>query len=179
MTRYERQAIEQFAGQVRAFTSAEIPIPEKFPAIIEKLRGQPVAYETFGGWDIAGKIEKKNASFLITLNAIQSNLRNNFTLAHELGHLFIHMGYMTDKKRWDSINEYQDSPLYRLGYSDEEYEANQFAGAFLMPEKEYLDFIKQNAVDNSIDIDFLASRFQVSRDAALTRGRWLGVFSWR
>jgi Zn-dependent peptidase ImmA (M78 family) len=88
------------------------------------------------------------------------------------------MGYIIDKNKWDTIDEYIDSAKYRLGYSEEEYEANQFAASFLMPVDEYKKFVRQKAVNNKISIDTISSHFNVSHDAALTRGRWLGIFAW-
>ena len=99
-------------------------------------------------------------------------------IAHELGHLFLHMGYLVNPDKWNAIDEYYDSPKYRQGYSEEEYEANQFAGAFLMPEKEYRQFVIEYSKDNRINVNLIANHFNVSFDAALTRGKWLGIFQW-
>jgi Zn-dependent peptidase ImmA (M78 family) len=174
MTRLGRQAIEMLAIKIRKFTNASTPV-DLF-SIIRLLNGT-IKYEAFDD-DIAGKIEKSGESFVITVNNKQNELRTNFTIAHELGHLFLHMGYIIDKNKWEAIDEYIDSARYRLGYSEEEYEANQFAASFLMPVDEYKKFVKQAAVNNKISIDTISSYFKVSHDAALTRGRWLGIFAW-
>jgi Zn-dependent peptidase ImmA (M78 family) len=175
MTKLRRQAIETLAVKIREFSKVSTPVNGSL--VIESLKGELLC-ESFDDDDISGKIEKKGDSFKITVNSLHSELRRNFTIAHELGHLFLHMGYIINKKKWETIDEYIDSVKYRLGYSEEEYEANQFAGSFLMPADEYRDFVGNNAQNNKIAIDKISSYFQVSNDAALTRGRWLGIFAW-
>jgi Zn-dependent peptidase ImmA (M78 family) len=175
MTRVRRQAIEELSNVIRGVIDVSIPI--NLETIVEKIGGN-IRENDLKDKNIAGKVEKNDKTFTITLNKNQSSLRNNFTIAHEIGHLFLHMGYMVDQKKWNSIDDYIDSAKYRLGYSEEEYEANHFAASFLMPEKEYRKFITDNKVDNKIDIKKLSSYFQVSDDAAITRGKWLGIFPW-
>jgi Zn-dependent peptidase ImmA (M78 family) len=175
MTILRRRAIETLTKRIRVFTKVSTPVD--LLSVIELFNGK-IQYECFEDDDIAGKIEKEGESFVITVNKEQSELRINFTIAHELGHLFLHMGYIIDKNKWDAIDEYIDSAKYRLGYSEEEYEANQFAASFLMPAEEYKEFVRLSAVNNKIPIDKISSHFNVSHDAALTRGRWLGIFAW-
>ena len=128
--------------------------------------------------DIDGKIERKNENFVITLNEnILNDERKKFTLAHELGHLFIHMGFL-NPEQWKNEKEYVDSTFYRQGYSREEYEANEFAAALLMPEQEFIKRAREFSKNNRCDINKLAKHFGVSNEAALTRGRWLGIFEW-
>jgi Zn-dependent peptidase ImmA (M78 family) len=80
------------------------------------------------------------------------------------------MGYGTPK--WSDTQAYE---VYnRFGASEEEFEANEFAAAFLMPEEDFKAAAKRaNSVASEI-----ALSFGVSADAALNRGRWLGIFPW-
>lgn len=175
MTNARRRAIEHLADAVRE--QFEVKTPVDMEKVVLGLGGKLQASH-FDDHTISGMIQKVGGSFEISYNEEHSELRSTFTIAHELGHLFLHMGYLIDEKKWNSIDEYKDSPKYRQGYSEEEYEANQFAGAFLMPESEYQQFVKDNSEDHKINIDLIAARFGVSRDAALTRGRWIGIFRW-
>lgn len=175
MTKTRRKAIYSFAESIRA--GLQLKTPVDLELIVNQLRGK-IAEETLDE-DISGKIEKNEEHFTITLNNNHSQSRKNFTIAHELGHLFLHMGYMIDKDKWNSIDKYIDSPYYRIGHSEEEYEANQFAGALLMPQDEYKNFVDNNKdSDNSIVVSKISEHFNVSDDAALTRGKWLGIFEW-
>lgn len=107
--------------------------------------------------------------------------RERFSIAHELGHLFLHMGYLVDANRFSSLQEghsYDRVPSYHLGKSEEEYEANEFASELLMPRKQFMEAVRANTTGGTCNIEALADRFGVSRQAAATRGRWLGVFAW-
>ncbi len=175
MTYERRQRIENFADEIRSVLKVSIPV--NMQQVINTLNGELKAV-TFEDSSISGRIQKVGKVFEISYNAEHSQLRSEFTIAHELGHLFLHMGYLVNPEKWNSIDEYYDSPKYRQGYSEEEYEANHFAGAFLMPQSEYKNFIKENSVNNRIDINLIAEHFNVSFDAAFTRGKWLGIFNW-
>jgi Zn-dependent peptidase ImmA (M78 family) len=176
MTIQRRRAIYTIAEKIRSFLELQTPANLYF-AIREILQGEYIEGQLDD--DISGKIEKNGETFRITLNSTDSERRKRFTLAHELGHLFLHMGYMLDMEKWKTIDAYIDSPYYRVGYSEEEYEANQFAGALLMPEDEYRNYVNTHVNKNrTVDISLIGSYFNVSDEAALTRGRWLGMFDW-
>lgn len=118
-------------------------------------------------------------SFLIKIRQQTSTeARRRFSVAHELGHLFIHMGYLIEPVKWTMTGPYFDSVRFRRGHSEEEYEANEFAGAFLMPAKEFREVAEKHRQGNAYSIVPIARQFDVSVEAASTRGRWLGIFSW-
>jgi len=172
MKRRKTEAIYELAEKVRKIL--ELTTPIDLHTIIEKqLKGNCI-YEELND-DISGKIVREGDSFKITINEKLSSGKRNFTIAHELGHLFLHMGFLLNDKKWKSSVEYIDSVYYRIGYSEEEYEASQFAGALLMPGYEFREFLEKNKTDeNTVDITLIADHFNVSNDDALTRGRWLG-----
>lgn len=70
---------------------------------------------------------------------------------------------------------YVDSPLYRLAWSEEEYEADLFASALLMPEAEFRAYCKEHAVDGKLNAEELARHFGVDVNTALRRGRQLEI----
>lgn len=172
-----RQAIENLANIIRKNLNVSTPV--NMEKVIKDLEGELIS-EKFDDSTISGKIQKHGETFKISYNEEHSDTRSKFTIAHELGHLFLHMGFLVDPEKWNGIDEYCDSPKYRQGYSEEEYEANQFAGAFLMPSEEYKKFVEENKnkQNNTIKVDLIATHFGVSVDAALTRGKWLGIFEW-
>lgn len=114
------------------------------------------------------KINKINGDYVISMsrNEESMNERDRFTLAHELGHLFL--GHVD-----------RHEVLYRRGANKLEYEANEFAAELLMPRKEFIDQVNLY-VDSSgrCDIKKVAKAFGVSTHAALTRGKFLGLFPW-
>lgn len=123
-----------------------------------------------------GSVEKDGDSFKILVSPFQDEKRRRFTIAHELGHLFLHMGYLTNSELWKR----QDENRYnRLGSSEKEYQANEFAAAFLMPQKEYLKKVKEYIIDNNkVNTYKIAEYFNVSVEAASNRGKFLGYLRW-
>ena len=85
------------------------------------------------------------------------------------------MGFQTNKGLWDSQN---NITYYRNGNSDLEYQSNEFAAAFLMPQRDYKQIMDQNTVGNIVDTSAVARFFHVSIDAAANRGKWLGYLRW-
>ncbi|MCB1236512.1 MAG: ImmA/IrrE family metallo-endopeptidase [Verrucomicrobiae bacterium] len=122
--------------------------------LVERLNGRVV----IGPVDATGstgflKVEG-DGSFLIALSPLPGENRNRFTIAHELGHYFLHA--KVGRQR-----------LYatRQAGSRAEWEANWFAGAFLMPAGPFL------AAWNSHNgrAGYLISRFRVSGGAIQIR----------
>lgn len=122
--------------------------------------------------------EKQRRSFKIKIS--DSNLldsRKRFSIAHELGHLFIHLGFLDDEKWKKCCND-------QIVYRRQEYctgimemEANAFAAAFLMPDDIFFDEATNNSNDDgSYNINKIAEDFGVSREAAYYRGINLGIW---
>lgn len=81
--------------------------------------------------------------------------REQFTLAHELGHLIMHAGI--DKK----VRFARNKQAHKI-YEDSEWQANEFAGEFLMPYEEAL-------ICSSVEE--IHEKFGVSLSAAKVRYR--------
>ena len=120
-----------------------------------------------------GTIRKVDqSSFSIVISPFQSEGRKDFTVEHELGHLFLHMGFGVDPDLWSRQN---DTIYRRFGTSEQEYQANEFAAALLMPQKEYLSELLRNKTDDGkVCISEIADYFHVSNAAAGNRGKFLG-----
>lgn len=122
-----------------------------------------------------GLIKKNDQGFIIKVSPYQTVERRNFTIAHELGHLFLHMGYKSDDRKW---NNQEQTLYYRNGSSEEEYQANEFAAAFLMPKKTYKKVMDQYTTGSKVKTSMIAEHFNVSVNAASNRGKWLGYLRW-
>jgi Zn-dependent peptidase ImmA (M78 family) len=177
---FTRDVINNVADLVRSALKLTCPYnPEQ---AVERLKGN--IKQTINNMAIDASIKNHGSdSFIIDLNKHKPFLREKFTIAHELGHLFLHMGFLINKKLWDSISDdgFQDSVYYRMSssYTQEESEANEFAAVFLMPKSEFKEQVYSNLSKNdTIDIPKIASYFDVSGSAALTRARWLGYVRW-
>lgn len=127
--------------------------------------------------DIDAIITKKGTSFIITIADSGDVERMKFSLAHELGHLFLHMGYLVDDKKWSALNAYPDFALRRSVHGREEFEANEFSASLLMPASEFRDVADSFYDGRLYNIQSIAAHFSVSKHTAGNRGSWLGVFA--
>lgn len=94
-----------------------------------------------------------------------------FSIAHELGHLFLHI--LDGNGRLKPETEYARS----LISSKAEIEANEFAAALLMPESKFVEKCEQIVTsDNKVNISELACYFNVSVQAATVRGNILRLW---
>lgn len=122
-----------------------------------------------------GSIRKQDNGFVIYVSPFQSTERRKFTIAHELGHLFLHMGYRINMDLW---NKQKNATYYRSGDSLMEYQANEFAAALLMPKKVYKEKMDKYTIGDKVETDKIASYFGVSISAASNRGKFLGYLQW-
>lgn len=122
-----------------------------------------------------GFIKKEGKVFRVYVSPYQMNTRRKFTIAHELGHLFLHMGFNIDEELWNSQDE---KMYYRNGSSEEEQQANEFAAALLMPRSEYKKILNKYTDGNIVNTRKIAEYFNVSVNAASNRGKWLGYIQW-
>lgn len=177
MDNRKRNAINNFAYKLRHILELQTPLDLR--QIVADLEGKIVYSSSTDGREAKiEKVDEDNIKFQITLPEETSPIRDRFTIAHELGHLFLHMGYIVDSEKWEATKTYKDSAYYRFGHNEEEYEANEFAGALLMPENEFREISKKFKCDNNYHLVDIANHFQVSTEAVKVRGRWLGMFSW-
>lgn len=129
--------------------------------------------------DISGLIYKEDDTYTILVNAHHAPTRQNFTIAHELGHFYKHKDKLDNESEIVSYikSKSVDCPAIPRGnamlqdasYNKIEREANSFAAEVLMPEKE---FIEQCCKLDTIDE--VANYFGVSVAAASVRADKLG-----
>lgn len=179
MDQARREWIDNVADAVRRAYSIGSPVGG-MQDVVSKIGGKIVPDHSIPD----GRIVKDgNDSFIIYIASGDESFDSNrarFTIAHELGHLFLHMFYQSDAERWDHIKN--DQSFDRGGYSDKESDANEFAGAFLMPKDEFRNVIHRLAKDEGgkkyVNTSELAKHFKVSELAAINRGKFLGIFQW-
>jgi Zn-dependent peptidase ImmA (M78 family) len=117
---------------------------------------------------------KKDNDIVIFTNSCSRLSREIFTLAHEIGHVILHL---------DNENSFIDDNVTINGRStdEKEQEANYFAACLLMPSDDvdrFIDLEIQNFQEkglSAMDIARIMSEFNVSFDMALNRLKSLGV----
>lgn len=119
-------------------------------------------------------VMKQNDGFVIYIPSSYSAERKQFAVAQELGHLFLHMGYKINPKLWDK----QKNMVYYESKSPlEEYQANDFADALLMPKDVYKKVLEQYTVGSKVQTAKVAEYFGVSVSVAYSRGKSLGLLA--
>jgi hypothetical protein len=154
-----KSAIEDFA--VVAARHVGFFPGERIDPIVTNLGGQLV-YQEMDDWleSESGSIVVRGVrDFTIYLSEFTGPLRDRFTIAHELGHYFLH-------------SEMGKNPIRvaRNGSTRVEWEANWFAASFLMPADVF-----REAAKRSTSSQYLAARFLVSVSAAEVRKKSLGI----
>jgi len=172
-----RAEINAFADSVRKIMGLTVPVDVE--NMVQQLGGE-IDYSNDLPVGSEAKIERVNKSFRITLREPTERptkeTRKRFTIAHELGHLFLHMRFIIDPDYWAKVPEYVDGAYYRFGYSEEESEAYEFAGALLMPRIEFEEIAYQHLDAGVFNLQPIADHFSVSINAVKVRGGYLGLF---
>lgn len=118
---------------------------------------------------LSGFAYQKDGVKIIGINEKHPKVRQRFTIAHELGHIFLH--------KQDAISYDAASILLRKRHSSvstdpKEKEANIFAAELLMPEENIRrDVDRLNGIDleNREDVAKLAHKYKVSSQAMTIR----------
>ncbi|NDV23235.1 ImmA/IrrE family metallo-endopeptidase [Desulfovibrio sp. JC022] len=154
--------IENIALKIRnEFFQSDMPTSKKLAKMIERLNGKVLFLENTTRTE---SIEAENGKFTIFLPHGTSVVRDNFTIAHELGHYFLHLK--------DRVTGTCETISCNRGGSDRlEWEANWFAAELLMPKQEF----GQKAKELQYNHEDLADYFGVSSAAARVRLKSLNL----
>lgn len=122
--------------------------------------------------DFSGLLIRKDGHALIGVNSEEALVRQRFTIAHELGHYYLH----PQKDAFVDYRNHKDEKK-DLVITMKEKQANMFAAALLMPRKNLTrDFknIARGLNDEEVTV-ILARRYEVSDDAMKFRLKNLGL----
>jgi len=123
--------------------------------VVERLGGQIAYDDVVDDRTDHGSIEVRGVcDFTIYLPEQTPERRDRFTIAHELGHYFLHA----------KQGKVPGVAFRSLKYQRQEWEANWFAASLLMPAEEFMQ-----AYERERDPSVLASAFGVSVAAARVR----------
>lgn len=112
--------------------------------------------------EVSGKLEYKNGVWLMSVNVQHSEVRQRYTLGHELGHYLNHR---------DSFKSFEDTVYFRSKQkSSMEYMADQFAASLLMPENDVRELVNSGVKT----VKELSLKFGVSLEAMKYRLEQLG-----
>lgn len=131
--------------------------------LLTKLGGALVVDDRAESLDV-----REQGDFTVIVPTHTSQLRDRFTIAHELGHYFLH--YRAPEHH--RIGE-RASKFTRLARDVAETQANVFASNLLMP----TDHFKEVFVGGGRNIEAVAQHFEVSVPAARVRADYLGLLT--
>lgn len=114
-------------------------------------------------------------SFLMKVREHQTNERITFTIAHVLGHLFLHCGYHYVLEMWEAL--FVNEILLPNASNEQELQAHAFAKALLMPEDLFKFYIHTHEKDGFINMRDVAKHFHVSYDTAKYRAKELDLIA--
>jgi Zn-dependent peptidase ImmA (M78 family) len=121
-------------------------------------------------------VRDKGKRALIGANKSNHPNRQRFTIAHELGHYFLHAGHtVLDEGRLAYTVNLRNSESSK-GEDNDEREANLFAAELLMPAKflrEDLDGVELDLLEDSKFLSDLANKYRVSLQALTFRLTYL------
>lgn len=114
--------------------------------------------------DFSGLLIRKDGHALIGVNSNEAVVRQRFTIAHELGHFFLH-------PQKDTFVDYRKEIKGGEVRSPREKHADMFAAALLMPRDFLLKDFRKLAKDgfSESSIGTLAKQYAVSEDAMRIR----------
>ena len=136
--------------------------------------------------DCLGKCDFKN--HIITINSNLSQHRQNFTIAHELGHILLHSRIIEDLYSIEERESDKVTIINKSIHARMEYQANTFASFLLMPDIPFLTEVNKlfkeyrintgqlyhdNQLCNKRDcimiVGTLSKMFNVSQEAVIVR----------
>jgi Zn-dependent peptidase ImmA (M78 family) len=165
---------EQAQELLRELRIKHVPVPVE--EIATRL-GAKITYEPFEGEaDISGMLLREKDRTVIGVNSAHANVRQRFTIAHEIGHLRMHNGaFFVDKAVRFNRNNISSQAI-----DHREIEANGFAAELLMPAPLVTNAVKKRLAKKAnlhaaSLVNELAQEFQVSNQAMEFRLTNLGI----
>lgn len=176
MTKLTRERVEKHVLELLESNGVKRP-----PVDVEKLArklGYDVIFEHFAG-DVSGTvIREEGQPVTIGVNTFHSEVRQRFSIAHELGHAELHLGQQLFVD--PPTRQFFRDDKSTLGDDPKEVQANQFAAALLMPRPLIVEVgrrVLKEQPDIELDslVDLLAQKFVVSSQAMRYRLVNLGI----
>lgn len=124
-----------------------------------------------------GKIIKGKSKTLIKINSgIPYKEKRRFTIAHEIGHFLLHdkLDLEVHNENSNTLNWFKNTEE-QAKKGTQEYEANDFASEFLMPEKVFREFVLRKYFSPDL-IKEISIRFQTSLTSVIYRFIKLDIF---
>lgn len=170
MSRKKIRALVEALLKEHLITSAPIQVET-----IARSTGAEIIKDDLGDAALSGFAIHKAGSKIIGVNSTESDARQRFTIAHELGHLFLHKDTTVNYDQGGMMLFRTADHSSTDGTDVKEIEANRFAAELLMPESLLrIDLAQEGLTDLEADdapgiISKLADKYEVSFQAMSIR----------
>jgi len=162
----QQKQINEYADIIHELYNINVPI-NNIEEVVSKIGGI-VKYDSNCSY-----IEKSKTGFIIHVEDNSDYKIKNFRVAQQLGKLFLYTNFIEEHELFNNDDEISFKDSYNCEGTINW--VNEFALAFLMPKKEYIDEVYKNTIDNIVDTKVLAKHFDVSITTASCRGKRLGI----
>lgn len=149
---------------------APVPVWE-----LARAQGARIALESLDG-DLSGFLYRDSSQTVIGVNTQHASVRQNFTIAHELGHMLLHDQEQLHLDRSFTTMRLRDD-VSSQGVDEDEIEANLFAAELLMPDTFLRRDLSGRRTIDLYDEDVIpemARKYGVSVQALTIRLQYLG-----
>jgi Zn-dependent peptidase ImmA (M78 family) len=161
--------IEVLANQLRDKFSLKFPL--KAEDLAKKLNAKIVFEPHKRDVDSEIYYSKKEKKFIVSINKLHSDLKTNFEMVHQLGHLVMHYPLTTDFVLKDNYR-------YDKLHINNEVEAKEFALSILMPCSEFIRVSEKyyDKEKKTFAKDKIAEHFAVKESVVTIRGTVLKLW---
>lgn len=169
-TMVNKAEIERRVDEILRTNKADtIPVD---PVTLANKLGIKIHNAQFSDGSLSGMISKRGENIMILVNQRDSDTRKRFTIAHELGHHFLHLMEEDGEFIDETINLFREQLQdgEQRSSKRKEVEANKFASALLMPK-----YLVKKEFDRNNDLSYLARKFGVSESSMGYRINELGL----
>lgn len=161
-TNWNKASVEHVASLVAA--KLEFAVGDAVEPLVSRLGGRiKYGWNSFDEMDGGSIVAKSYDDFVVHVSELTSFKRDRFTIAHELGHLFLHLRKVKERDDNAIMRATRHVDMTDRDLQRAEWEANWFAAQLLMPRAEFRDVVNEHGVD------YAASVFNVSTQAAQVR----------
>lgn len=163
-----KPTIENFAREVADLL--KFSPGDSIEELVAKTGGKLVYGSSGDGDEESGSIIAESLrKYTIYLSKNTSRQRDRFTIAHELGHLFLHFPKIIKNNKDAIMRATRRVNLHDKEKERAEWEANWFAAEFLMPESIFREKYDKGSISH------VQQAFDVSESAAKVRAKSLGL----
>lgn len=164
--------IEKLANAVRNRYDVTVPVND-IDDLVKKMGGiiREEEFDSFCDGSVA-KTDDKHFVIRIMPYEEEEYRYRTIAIARELGHLLLHMGYLTD----DVWKNQKTGEYTKFHTSEQTLQANGFASALLMPKNLLKEVFDENSDDShtATNVVKTAEYFGVPVSAVIVRGRTIG-----